>query len=329
MLLVQLGHITRRRRERHAAHAAAGRPARHGRERQARRACASRCRRSAEAPGRRVGEHDARAGWPARAAAGPSWSRPTRRRCRAPRLSRTSRRCRCCWSLAARLREELADRRSWRSRATRRSSSLDAKNPDAVGGARAALHRDRALRRPARPIYDKKLELAKTKAEEKEIRFKLRRRSTRRRSSSRTRRSSSIRRSSTRIRSSCRRCGARSHLPAARSLEGAGGDDPAELELSTDIAAIAELKFRLGAVQEQHLDDGDGRGRRRIARRWSSTRRTSARAAALQAYLSTATASCSARRSRSWSRSTSRTDLAAPDRGAAHQLAHEKKPTSA
>ena len=94
-------------------------------------------------------------------------------------------------------------------------------------------------------IYDKKLELAKSKAEALEIRFSSPR-STRKRSSSPTRRSSSTSRSSPRI---------REQLPALPALDRIYqqlgrwndlSDDLQEIVLSTDVAAVVELKFRRG-----------------------------------------------------------------------------------
>ena len=82
---------------------------------------------------------------------------------------------------------------------------------------------------------------------------------TRRRSSSPTRRCSFIRRSSSRIRSRRRRW-RRSTGSTSSSVAGKSWPPPSRRRSisSTDMGAVAELKFRRGAILEQHLDDGAG-----------------------------------------------------------------------
>ena len=108
-------------------------------------------------------------------------------------------------------------------------------------------------------IYDKKLELAKSKAEELEIRFKLA-----------SLYEEEIKQPDKAIElylrdprpgsgSSCRRW---RRSIACTSSSAAGRTwrrrSSKEIDLSTDMAAVAELKFRRGAVLEQYLEDGAG-----------------------------------------------------------------------
>ena len=159
----------------------------------------------------------------ARAAAGPSWSRPTRRRCRAPRRPR--RRCwRCSATLARAYEGELANPEAAIAR-NQKILELAPKDPEAVGGARAALHRDRALRRPARHLRQEAASWPRARP-----------RSWRSASSSPSLYEEEIKQPDKAIelyrailaqdpQQLPALVGARSHLSAARPLEGAGGDD--------------------------------------------------------------------------------------------------------
>ena len=242
--------------ERHAAHAAARRPARPGRGRQARRAARSRCRPSPRRPPT-SGRSRRRAGWPARAAAGPSWSRPTRRRCRAPRRGRGGA-CSRCWrrwpprTSASSANPELAIARN------QKILELRAQGPGRGGGARAPLHRDRALRGPARHLRQ---EAGAGQEQGRGARDPLQAGRPLRGADQAARQGDRAlsARSSSRI---------RQQLPALRRSIASTSSSVAgrtwrrrstqEIDLSTDMAAVAELKFRRGAVQEQHLEDGAG-----------------------------------------------------------------------
>ena len=191
-------------------------------------------------------------------AAGPSWSRPTRRRCR--KLRATRRRCRCCWRRwRAAYETELAEPRGGASHATRRSSSSRPRTREAVDALeRLYLATGRFAELLA--IYDKKLELAKTKDEQLEIRFKL----------------AGLYEDEIKHRDKA--------IELYQAILKQDPDEPPALraldriyqrlgqwkELAATIErgdrrcrhrtrrAIVELKFRLGAMHEQHLDDGAG-----------------------------------------------------------------------
>ena len=92
------------------------------------------------------------------------------------------------------------------------------------------------------------------------------------------------------------------------------------------MAAVAELKFRRGAVLEQHLADGAGAvASYREALELDPTH-VGARTALAGVSVEQRRASCSARRSRCWSRSTRRTgDLARLVEVQRIKLGHEKK----
>src|SRR5678816_800939 len=134
---------------------------------------------------------------------------------------------------------------------------LSAKDPDAV----AALERLYiATGRVAdlRAVYDKKLSMAKSKAEELEIRFKL----------------ASLYEEEIKqpekaielylaiVAQEPEQLAALSALDRLYQQLGRWKDLAEtigkEIDLSTDMAAVAELKFRRGAVQEQYLEDGAG-----------------------------------------------------------------------
>ena len=200
-----------------------------------------------------------RGGWPPRAAAGPSWSRPTRRRCRAFEATEDAALA-LLSTLAARVRERAGESRGWRSRATRRSSRSRDKDPSAVA-ALERLYIATGRFADLLAIYDKKLSLAKTKAEELEIRFKLA-----------SLYEEEIKQPDKAIelyarhpeagsRRSWRRCAAldRLYQQLGRWKE-LSETIVKEIDLSTDMAAVAELKFRRGAVLEQYLAGRRGRG---------------------------------------------------------------------
>ena len=243
------------------AHAAADRSARHGRRATSAARCASRCRRS---PRRRAtnGRSRRRAGWPPRAAAGPSWSRPTRRRCRAPRRSPTWRRVLALLgTLARRVRARAGESRARRSRATRRSSSSRPRTPRR-SAALERLYVATGRFADLLAIYDKKLELAKSKAEELEIRFKLAeplRGGDQAAGQGDRALSGDPRR---RIPSSCWRC-RRSIACTSSSVAGRSWRrrSPRRSISRTDMAAIAELKFRRGAGPGAVSRGRRGRGR--------------------------------------------------------------------
>ncbi len=225
--------------------------------RQGGRAGRSRCRRSMtirSASGRRR----RRAVWPPRPAAGPSWSRRTRRRCRASgRAARTRRRCcRCCRRSRARTRPSSARPRR-RSSATRRSWTIAPSDAEAVG-ALERLYIATGRFPDLLAIYDKKLELAKSKTEELEIRFKL----------------ASLYEEEIKqpekaiVLYQAILTQDAEQLPALSALDriytGLGrwkelaATLTKEIDLTTDMGAIAELKFRRGALLEQHLSDRKG-----------------------------------------------------------------------
>ena len=146
---------------------------------------------------------------------------------------------------------------SWRSRATRRSSRSRAKDPDAVA-ALERLYIATGRFADLLAVYDKKLSMAKSKAEELEIRFKL---------------ASLYEEEIKQPDKAIELYGAivaqdPAQLPALSALDrlyqqlGRWKDlaetIAKEIDLSTDMAAVAELKFRRGAVLEQYLDDGAG-----------------------------------------------------------------------
>ena len=329
VLLVELEHTTDPA-ERHGAHAAARRAARPGRGRQARRAAhrAAGARRGtrptswAIETSRRLAAESG--GWAelveAYEAAVPR-AEPSDETALLALLGDAGRRVRVASSANPELaiaRNQTDPRaRAQEPRGGRRRSSASTSRPGASP--------------ICSPIYDKKLELAKSKAEELEIRFKLA-----------GLYEEEIKQPDKAIaalsgdpqagsRAAAGAGGARSHLPAARPLEGAGGDDRRkEIDLSTDMAAVAELKFRRGAVLEQHLDDGAGAVASYREALELEPSHVGARTA-LQAYLSSADAELQQAAVEVLEPIYEATnDLAAPGRGAAHQAsATRRRPTSA
>ena len=135
--------------------------------------------------------------------------------------------------------------------------SISAKEPDAVA-ALERLYIATGRFADLLAIYDKKLEMAKSKPEELEIRFKLA-----------SLYDEEIKQPDKAIelylrdhrpgsRTASGAVGAGPPVSAAQSLEGPVGDD-LQGDRSVDrLAAVAELKFRRGAVLEQYLEDGAG-----------------------------------------------------------------------
>ena len=200
-----------------------------------------------------------RAGWPPRAAAGPSWSRPTRRRCRALTRAYETGACWRCWRRWPRAYEgELANPELAIARNQKILGHRAPRTPTRSRRSSACTSRP-AASPTCSPIYDKKLELAEEQGRGAGDPLQAGVASTKRRSSSRTRRSSSTSRSSPRIPSSCRRW-RRSIACISSSAAGRSWRRRSrkEIDLSTDMAAVAELKFRRGAVLEQYLEDGAG-----------------------------------------------------------------------
>ena len=142
-----------------------------GARRQARRAAhrAAGARRDAD---RRVGDHDLAAAGRRRAAAGRSWSRPTRRRCRACSTTSAAGGAARCWRRWRRpTKRELANPEAAIAR-NQTILEIAPKDPEAVA-ALERLYIATGRFADLLAVYDKKLALAKSKAEELEIRFKL------------------------------------------------------------------------------------------------------------------------------------------------------------
>ena len=141
--------------------------------------------------------------------------------------------------------------------------------------ARAAVHRDRSLPRSARGLRQEAA-LAKTKAEELEIRFKL----ASLYEEEIEQPDKAIELYTAILKQDPEQLAALAALDRLYQQLGRWKELSEtivkEIDLSTDMAAVAELKFRRGAVLEQYLATGRARWRR-TARRWSSMRRTSAR----------------------------------------------------
>jgi tetratricopeptide (TPR) repeat protein len=219
--------------------------------------CASRCRRSPSAhrpsgrsrTSRRLAAESG--GWPelveAYEAAVP---RPRR-----PRRSTRSSRCWARWrppTSASSRTPELAIARN------QKILSISAKEPDAVA-ALERLYIATGRFADLLAIYDKKLEMAKSKPEELEIRFKLA-----------SLYDEEIKQPDKAIELYLAIIAQDpEQLPALSALDRlyqqlSRWKDLAEtiskeIDLSTDLAAVAELKFRRGAVLEQYLEDGAGR----------------------------------------------------------------------
>src|SRR6185369_14081797 len=107
-------------------------------------------------------------------------------------------------------------------------------------------------------IYDKKLELAKSKAEEMEIRFKLA--GLYEDEIRQPEKAIALYQAILKQDSSQRKALValdRIYLGLGKWKE-LGATIQQEIELTTDISAIAELKFRQGALCEQHLGDRKG-----------------------------------------------------------------------
>ena len=174
-------------------------------------------------PAGRVGARDVAPPGRRVAAAGPSWSRPTRRRCRDRVRAGREAALPLLATLARAYEKELANPEA---AIERNQAILEIAPKRRRGGrrARAALHRHRALRRAAGDLRqeagageDRSREAARSASSWPA--------STRTRSSSPRRRSSSTRRSSSRIAEQLPALQrARSHLHRPRPVEGAGGD---------------------------------------------------------------------------------------------------------
>ena len=218
--------------ERHRAHAAAGRAARPGRRATSAARCASRCRRSPRhprdewaiddvAPAGRRERRLARAGRGLRG--GGAARRGGVRGGRGARAAGDAGRAptSASWRIP-----------SWRSRATRRSSSSRPRTPRRWRRSSASTSRPGASP-TCSPSTTRSCELAKSKAEELEIRFKLAvalRGGDQAAGQGDRALSGDPRR---RIREQLPALvGARSPLSAARPLEGAGGDDHARRSIS-------------------------------------------------------------------------------------------------
>ena len=180
---------------------------------------ADRARRGAH---RRLGDRDLAPPGRRGAAAGPSWWRPTRRRCRG-RPSDEAALLALLGTLAAAYESELGNPELAIER-NQKIIELAPKDPEAVG-ALERLYVATGRFADLLAVYDKKLELAKSKDEELAIRFKLA-----------GLYEDEIKQPDKAVQLYLRdpqagsqadrgAGGARSHLPAARTLEGAGRDD--------------------------------------------------------------------------------------------------------
>ena len=300
-----------------------------GAARQARRAARSRCRRS---PSRRptAGRSRRRGASPGGAAAGRSWWRPTRRRCRA----RGGRRRGAAG--AAGDAGRAPTRASWRtprrrSRATRRSWSSRPRTPRR-SAALERLYIATGRFADLLAVYDKKLELAKSKAEELEIRFKLAEPLRGRDQAARQGDRALPGDPQAGSRRSCRRW---RRSTASTSSSGAGRSWPRRSSAEIDLADGhgRGRRAEVPARRDPRAAPGRrrGRGRSRTARRsrWSPTH-VGARTA-LQAYLSSADPALQQAAVEVLEPIYESTDdLAAPRRGAADQARlTRRRPTSA
>ena len=204
-----------------------------------------------------MGDRDLAPAGRARAAAGPSWSRPTRRRCRAPSAADEEARARAAGDAGGRLRARAGEPRAgdraqpddprasrrrtptrWRrsSACTSRPGASPTCSPSTTRSSSWPRARPRSWRSASSSPALRRGDQAAGQGD---------------RALSRDPRAGS--------RSSCWRWRRSIACTSSSSRwKDLAATITKEIDLSTDMAAVAELKFRRGAVLEQYLEDGAG-----------------------------------------------------------------------